>query len=92
MSEPLVVGRAYPAGNIYAEYDVGKLRDIKPITHGVRLSGTFDPRLPVGKAVALVYELREEKKISSTDFAVLMAVLEPIAYAECAALDGTKSA
>ncbi len=48
---------------------------------------TFNVLTPAGKAVALVYELREEKKISSADLAALLAVLEPIAFAESDALE-----
>jgi hypothetical protein len=48
---------------------------------------TFNERTPAGRALALVYELRSEKKISSADQDALMAVLEPVAFAECAAMD-----
>lgn len=49
-----------------------------------RSGGTSDPRMPAGRALALVRELRQEKKISSADLDVLLAVLNPVAFAEAA--------
>ena len=89
MSNPMVAQQRVSA--TFNGADLGYPQEVKPITSQRKLN-TYDRRTPGGKALALVHELREEKKISSADFAVLLAVLQPIAYAECAALDGTKSA
>lgn len=57
-----------------------------PFRPAATLPREFSEQTPAGKALALVYELRSERKISSADRDLLLAILEPIAFAECAAL------
>lgn len=46
------------------------------------LSAVLNVRTPVDRVTAIVYELRDEKKISSADCELILGVILPLAFSE----------